>query len=369
MSMKQEIRGLLKDLVSIASVNPSQMPQQNPAGERLVCERLADFFEGCGAAIEMTDVLPGRPNLYARVDLGRPHTIILSAHTDTVPAEDWPLDPQEPREEAGNIYGRGSCDTKASLAAYAAAARHAAVTGESNYNIIFAAVCDEEAGFSGSRQAARDLRAHFCINGEPTQLHVLNAHKGVVRFVVSSKGRSCHSSTPDQGVNAIYPVARAAVALEEAAQGWAQVVDDVLGPRTLAVTTISGGQAPNVIPDMCLADVDVRLLPGDSLEDLLDELRGRLGDDVELAAPYMSGPPLRTPADHPLVQALVESSGRGLQQAAYATDAPQYALAGIPSVVFGPGDISLAHTTEEHVALDDVVECTSILSSFLTVPT
>ncbi len=361
----QNIMDLLKDLIAIPSVSPSIRPVEGVSGEALVCERVRDALAVAGITSEMVDVADGCPNLYARLDFGRPQTVILSAHTDTVPADDFEGEAFDPREADGIIHGRGSCDTKASLALFAGAMLRAADAGRCDFNLTLAAVCDEEAGFLGSKAAARHLQAAFAIAGEPTGLHVLNRHKGVMRFVVSASGVSSHSSTPDLGSNAIYPLARAVLAIRAKAEGWRARRDPDLGPRTVAVTTISGGQAPNIIPDSARAQADVRSLPGDTQESLMTELAECCGPDVTVSAPLVAGPPLHTPPDNILLQRLLSASGRPLTFAAYATDAAEYAAAGIPAIVFGPGDAALAHTSREHVKISEIEEAERILGAFL----
>ncbi len=360
-----DVRQVLTDLVAIRSVGQEPVPEGQEGGEAKVCRYLAGLLESVGVQWRMEEVLPGRPNLYAHLGLGRPQTVILSAHTDTVPPPEPDAGPVCAEEREGIVWGRGSCDTKASLAAFALVFLEAAARRTADFDLILAAVCDEELGFSGSRAAAAALKADFAIAGEPTSLTVVHRHKGVMRFLLEARGRSCHSSTPGRGENAIYAMSRAALAVERLAEEWEKTIDPDLGPRTIAVTTVSGGQAPNVVPDLCRADVDVRCLPGDRLDDLLARVRSSVGGSAAVLSPYMEGPALATDAGHPLVRRLAEASGRGTACAPYATDAPQYASRGIPAVVFGPGDVTLAHTPGEHVALAEVEECIGILRRFL----
>lgn len=360
----KDIRSVLKDLVAIRSVSPSIRPEFSPDGEADVCAYLSALFKQPGLDCELREVLPGRPNLFAHLDFGKPQTVVLSAHTDTVPAEDWEGDPFDPIERDGTIFGRGSCDTKASLAVFAHSFLEAAQRGDCAFNLTFAAVCDEEAGFAGSQAAATHLKADLVIAGEPTHLHILTRHKGVMRFVLGAKGKSCHSATPELGVNAIYPLATAITALQEQAERWSSEERAGLGTRTLSVNMIEGGQAANVIPASASAHVDVRSLPGDTQEALLDELRSHLPSDVEIHAPYLAGPALETPEDLPLVRRLIDASTLPSISANYATDAAVYSAAGLPSVVFGPGDIALAHTDRESVPLAQVETASAILQRF-----
>lgn len=361
----KDLKRILKDLIAIPSVSPSIDPHFSPDGEAQVRDYLQDLLEAAGVATETYDVLPGRPNLLARLDFGKPETVVLSAHTDTVPARDWDRDPFDPVERDGLIFGRGSCDTKASLAVFVSVALEAARSRGCGCNLVFAAVCDEEAGFAGSNAAARRLTADLAIAGEPTGLQVVTRHKGVMRFVLGARGRSCHSATPNLGTNAIYPLARAVVALEEQGARWAGVTCPGLGERTLSVTLISGGQAVNVVPSSAEAHVDVRSLPGDTQEGLLEELRRVTDPDVEIRAPYLAGPALETSEELPLVARLIDASSHPSMSANYATDAAVYGSAGLPSVVFGPGDIALAHTKNESIPLAQMEAASGVLRRFL----
>ncbi|MEI6916384.1 MAG: M20/M25/M40 family metallo-hydrolase, partial [Armatimonadota bacterium] len=334
-------------------------------GEASVC----DYLMRIVPMAETADVLLGRPNLYAHLDFGKPQTIVLSAHTDTVSADDWDSDPFDPEETPdGRIAGRGSCDTKASVAAFAYTTMLAHRAKRCDYNLIFAAICDEEVGFAGSRAARKQLKSDLVIAGEPTNNRVLTRHKGVMRFVLSADGKSCHSATPQLGKNAIYPLAKAIARLETLSKQWAKVTDAELGSRTMSVNTIHGGQAANVIPDRAEAHVDIRSLPGDSQDDLLQEVRGHLGDTVQVNAPYLAGPPLDSNVQNSLIARLVAATGVSSTVANYATDAAIYAESGHTAAVFGPGDIAYAHTNHEHVVFSEVEKAVSILCEFLGVP-
>ena len=356
----------LREMVAIPSVNPNLKPEASPGGEASVCQYLSGVLRDNGFEPQMSTVSPDRPNLYCHWDEGKPETIILTAHTDTVPADDWEEDPFRPELRPDSVWGRGSCDTKASLTVFLAAFIQAARSGNCPYNLIFAAVCDEEAGFTGSLAAARTLSADLAIVGEPTCQRVIFKHKGAMRFRLIAAGRSCHSSTPQLGENAIYALSQAVLNIRELATRWEQTHDPHLGARTLSVTTISGGQAVNVIPDRAIADVDIRLIPGDNPQKISVELQQALVPGVTLDGPYLMANPLSTDPSHPLASRLAAISGQPFAVAAYATDAASYSEAGIPAVVFGPGDIRLAHTHHEHIQTKDLYEALGILMQCLT---
>lgn len=360
------LKQLLMDLVAIPSVNPS-IDDSCPGGEQAVCERLRDLLERAGVGCETVEVLPGRPNLYASLDRGKSQTILLTAHTDVVPALDFAGDPFVPNFRDGCVYGRGSCDTKASLAAMALAVVTSASSGSSlcNYNVQFAAVCDEESGFSGSKAAADLVPADLALVGEPTGLQVLNQHKGVARSIVRSSGVSAHSSVPERGDNAIYRMAQAALAIAELNQEWSTSAQHALGPRTVALTTVRGGQAVNIIPDSCSAEIDVRLLPDDDTVSVSDQIRRVLPPEVSLGEPYLDAPGLYTDPALPLVRSLHALTGLPLAGAPFATDAAFFSRAGTPAVVIGPGDAKLAHTSGEHIPLSEVEAFLRMLLQFL----
>lgn len=355
----------LRQLVAIPSINPNLKPDASPGGEASVCHFLADVLRQNGFEPQMSPVSPGRPNLYCHWNQSKPQTIILTAHSDTVPADDWDEDPFRPAARPDSVWGRGSCDTKASLTVFLAAFIQAARSGNCPYNLVFAAVCDEEAGFTGSLSAAGTLSADLAIVGEPTCQQVLYKHKGAMRFRLTATGRSCHSSTPQLGENAIYAISQAVLNLRELASGWEKFCDPHLGARTMSVTTISGGQAVNVIPDRAFADVDIRLIPGDSPQQISTELQQALVPGVTLDGPYLMANPLSTDPAHPLASRLATISGQPFTGAAYATDAASFSEAGIPAVVFGPGDIRLAHTNHEHILTKDLYHALDILMQFL----
>src|SRR5262249_22271719 len=152
----------------------------------------------------------------------------------------------------------GACDIKGGLAAMLAAfARTAKERPAGACNLIMACSVDEEYTFLGVQRLVRDLKADGAVVAEPTQLQIVNAHKGVVRWVVNTAGRSCHSSSPDQGVNAIYRMGRLLVGIEKYAETLRKErVHDRLGPATLSVGRIEGGTSANVVPDRCRIEVD-----------------------------------------------------------------------------------------------------------------
>jgi acetylornithine deacetylase len=242
-----------------------------------------------------------------------------------------------------------------------------------------ACTVDEEFTFLGAQRLVEEnLRGRFssllgAIVAEPTQLRIVDSHKGAVRWDLTTTGRSCHSSRPEQGVNAIYRMATLLPHIERYAEELrASQSDPHLGPRTLSVGRIDGGTSVNTVPDLCRIEIDRRLLPGEkapiALEHLHDYLRGHVDPALEFSfsAPWVSAPALSAAGSEELVARLgaaIDSviGTHRVEAVPYGTDAAPLAEAGIPAVVFGPGDITRAHTCDEWVPLAEVEQASEIL--------
>jgi acetylornithine deacetylase len=372
-----ETTRLLRDLVALPSVNPMGRPLQGPeVYEHRVTAYLEDFFRGLGVPYERQAVAPLRDNIVARCDVpGARRTLLLEAHQDTVPTDHMTIDPFGAWIENGRLYGRGACDIKGGMAAMLAAfARVARDQPPGAANVVMACTVDEEHTFTGvSELVRRGLKADLAVVAEPTQLNIVHAHKGVVRWHLLTTGRSCHSSSPEQGVNAIYRMGRVLVAVERYAERLrASRTDPLLGPPTLSIGRIEGGTSVNTVPDHCRVEVDRRVVPGEDPRAAPGQLAAYLKEEAGIdfpftcAEPWMSKPALGPERSAELVALLGRAidSVRGAHRVfavPYGTDAATIAEAGIPAVVFGPGDIAKAHTCDEWVPLDEVEQASEIL--------
>jgi acetylornithine deacetylase len=376
-----ETTRLLRDLVSLPSVNPMGRPLQGPdLFEHRVTAYLEDFFCFLGVPCERQAVAPLRDNIVARFEPpGAASTLIFEAHQDTVPTDYMTIDPFAARIEDGRLYGRGACDIKGGMAAMLAAfARVVRDRPRGAARLVMACTVDEEHTFFGVQRLARDdFRAGGGLMGavvaEPTCLQIVNAHKGVVRWTLTTGGRSCHSSRPELGVNAIYRMAALLPLVEQyAGQLRATRSDALLGPATLSVGRIEGGVSVNTVPDRCAVEIDRRLLPGEDPRAAPGQLAAFLRERAPADIPFESTEPwLHCPALGPEVTAdLVARLGRAVDAVVgrhevvtvpYGTDASTLAEAGVPSVVFGPGDIARAHTCDEWVPLGEVEQASEIL--------
>jgi acetylornithine deacetylase len=364
---------LLADLVAIPSVNPMGRPLSGPGYlESGMTDYLERWLGGLGVPVERQTVDPGRDNLIARFESpGATRTILFDVHQDTVPVEGMTIPPFTPTVEGGRLYGRGACDVKAGMAAMLAAfARLVRERPAGAASVVLACTVDEEFTHTGSsRLAATPHGAALAVVAEPTRLQIVNCHKGAVRWKVRTQGVACHSSTPNLGVNAIYRMAEVVSALARHADDLARAEPHpVLGPPSLSVGRIEGGQSVNVVPDLCEIEVDRRVIPGERPADCMGSteaaLRERLGslDGIEFLPAWVKMPPLSP--ESTAAGGWVEAVGRAVARVTgsrpsvsgvpYGTDAGPLSERGLPCLVFGPGDIAQAHTKDEWVDLDQV---------------
>jgi acetylornithine deacetylase len=371
-----ETTRLLRDLVALPSVNPMgrDLPDEI-IFEHRVTAYLEDFFRGLGVSWERQTVAPGRDNIVARWDApGAKRTFVFEAHQDTVPIDNMTIDPFGAAIDAGRLSGRGACDIKGGMAAMLAAfARLVRERPPGAASVVMACTVDEEHTMLGVRKlAASGLKADMAVVAEPTLLQIVNAHKGAVRWHLIAPGRSCHSSAPENGVNAIYRMGRILVVIERYAERLRHSRSDpVLGPPTLSVGRIEGGTSVNTVPDSCRIEIDRRLIPGEdplaAPADLMAFLKQELADvPFECSAPWTGNSALSSEGSVELAarlgQAIDSVTGSHRVFAVpYGTDASTIAAAGIPAVVFGPGDIARAHTRDEWVPLAEVEQASEIL--------
>jgi acetylornithine deacetylase len=268
-----ETTRLLRDLVSRPSVNPMGRPLQGPqVYEHQVTDYLEGFFRSLGVRHQRQNVAPLRDNIVAWWEPpGASATLVFEAHQDTVPTDQMTVEPFGARIDGGRLYGRGACDVKGGMAAMLVAfARLVREKPAGCARVVMACTVDEEHTFLGvQRLAELDLGQNApglwgAVVAEPTGLQIVNAHKGVVRWMLHTAGRACHSSRPELGVNAIYHMAHLLPAVERyAADLQATRPHALLGPATLSVGRIEGGSSANTVPDRCRIEIDRRLLPGE----------------------------------------------------------------------------------------------------------
>ena len=265
-----------------------------------------------------------RFNVYATSEDDLKPAVVFSTHMDTVP----PFIPSS--EDAGRIYGRGSCDAKGIIAAQVAAAERLRPLGM-RVGLLF--VVGEERDSLGAK-VANDQAPESCkflVNGEPTENRIALASKGTLRAEVTAKGRMAHSAYPELGESAIDKLIPALSRL----RAMKLPANPEVGPCTLNIGLIEGGRAPNVIPDYAHADLLYRLVgPSD---DLRKQVLANAGDEVEVTFPL----------ELPFLK-LRTVEGLPTMIAAFTTDIPKLTKWGEPLLI-GPGSIHVAHTTGEYI--------------------
>jgi acetylornithine deacetylase len=329
-----------------------------------------------------------RANLLARLGPAVPGGVVLSGHTDCVPVagQPWTRDPFELWERDGRLHGRGATDMKGFLACVLAAVP-AMVAAPLERPILLALSYDEEVGTVGApslveRLVATQPMPAAAIVGEPTDLRVVTAHKGVRSFTTVVQGRDAHSSQPHRAANAVAATARLATFIDDlAARQRGLAADRAFEPpyTTFNLATITGGQAINIVPRRCELTWEYRPVPADDGEALLEEVEAFARDEVlprlradtgDGTIEFVRDAVVRalaaedgSPADE-LARALAGDDGPP-RTVAFGTDAGHFQAAGIPAVVCGPGTIDDAHQPDESIALSQLDACDTFVAALI----
>jgi acetylornithine deacetylase/succinyl-diaminopimelate desuccinylase-like protein len=396
--MLLDLQTTLAELVAIPSVNPMGRDLSGPEYlEYRLTDYLERLFKRLGIWSERQTIAPKRDNLLARLDGSTPPEaggplLLFDVHQDTVPVDGMTIKPWTPTVRGGRLYGRGACDVKGGMAAMLGALARLADDRPSNRpTIVMACTVNEEYGFTGASGLARlwsdgpsrvfPRPPDAAIVAEATRLAIVVAHKGVVRWRCHAHGRAAHSSRPEEGDNAIFRMAQVVSALERYyRQELTKTPPHPLcGGPTLSVGTIAGGISVNTIPDRCTIEIDRRIVPGQApslaYHQTIDYVAAALGDPQSLArieheAPYMQGSGLSDENNGVvagrLSQAVRDFVGRAETIGVpFGTDASGIARSGVPSVIFGPGSIEQAHTSDEWIELNQVEQAAEILYRFV----
>ncbi len=330
-----------------------------------------------------------KANLFATLGPRGGRGIVLSGHTDVVPVDgqDWASDPFEVSERDGRLYGRGTSDMKSFIACVLALAPQYVNRGlKTPLHLAFS--YDEEVGCLGVRGLLEDMagagiRPKSCVVGEPTEMRPVIAHKGKQSYRCTVRGLASHSAYAPYGVNAVESAAEAVAFLKQLARRHRD-----RGPYDrgfdVAYTTvhtgiIRGGTALNIVPQDCVFDFEFRNLPGDDPEALRAEFEAHVRTVIEPemhAVDPRSGfriekmseiPALDTGAEAEITALAQEFSGsHDILKVSFGTEASQFQVAGVPTVVCGPGSIREAHKPDEFVTLEQVARCESFLHGLMS---
>lgn len=347
---------------------------------------LADYLDGLGIRSERFYSEDGRKaNLYARLGPDLPGGVMLSGHTDVVPADGqaWSVPPFRLTERDGRLYGRGSADMKGFIACVLASLPQM-LAAPLRVPLHLAFSYDEEVGCLGVRGMLADLAIRpnppaLCLIGEPTEMRPVLGHKGKLAMRCDVHGAACHSAYAPQGVNAIEYAARLIGRLGEIGERLAAPArhDSRFDPPYSTVQTgvIQGGRALNIVPAECRFDFEVRSLPADDPQQVADELQAYA--DSELVprmravapdtgirfTPLSAYPGLLTERHSAAATLLARLAGsEDFATVAYGTEGGLFAQAGIPAVVCGPGSMDQGHKPDEYVSLAQLAQCEAMLA-------
>lgn len=379
MSGPLDWRDVLAKLVAENTV--SSADQALDRGNRAAAEVLANRLQDAGFECDIQP-LAGRDdkvNLLARIggsaEAAAERGLVFAGHIDTVPYDraGWSTDPFQLTERDGCLYGLGVTDMKGFVALAAGVAAEYA-SRDLNAPITLLASADEECGMDGARalcDGAAPRPGRHCVIGEPTGLVPIRQHKGILMETITVHGASGHSSNPALGANAIDAMHLAIAAIRDLRDELANRAHEPTYPvphATLNLGAIHGGDNANRIPAECRLDVDLRFLPGMTIDELRGELRERVSGaiantdcSVHFDALFAGTPAFETPADAAIVNACEQLSGAAAAAVDFGTEGAFYNDMGMDSVILGPGDIAQAHQPDEFLALERTAPMQQIL--------
>jgi succinyl-diaminopimelate desuccinylase len=369
---EQETVALLQALVrDEASVNP---PGDVRESIRICREKL----EAEGFETEIIGDIDIMPNLIARLRRGDGPTLLFNAHVDVVPTgslDAWSHPPFAAEVENGRVYGRGAGDDKASVTAQVMGAIALARSRVPWHGtLIVNVVADEETGgVHGAKYVAEHIstRPDFVIVGEQTMNRVCVGEKGFASTEVIVHGRAAHGALPWEGANAIEAMAEVIVALRS--ELWPRLearTHEYFHHSSASINMIDGGVKSNVVPDRCRIYIDRRIIPGEMPDDDVQEIReiaekavtGFPGVTVEVRGIGLGQASMSDP-DSTIVRAMLTANetlglDTNLTGFSMGTDGRHFAAAGIPTIIYGPGDPALAHIPDEWVGVDETLDAT-----------
>ena len=360
-------------------------------------EEVQGYCEQLDLTVDLTfNEAKNKANLFVTVPAGANadqvnHGLVLSGHTDVVPVDgqDWSSDPFTATIRDDKLYGRGACDMKGFIACALTLLPQAVKlsnAGQLRRPLHLALSFDEEVGCLGAPLILADLKARgispdYCIVGEPTNMTMVVAHKGIAVYRCRVHGKSAHSSLTAQGVNAISYASRLIGYVDELAEEISHREDNDslfdVPYSTLSVGTIQGGTATNIVPNLCEFTFDYRNLPHMTQEDILAPIKAKVAElsaQMQARAPetgiellQMESVPAMTDNDNGELQNLITAltGDDERHKVAYATEGGQFTNAGIPTIICGPGSIEQAHKANEFVKLSEIERCDGFLQKLL----
>ena len=361
---------LLKDLIAAESTCDK--------GELKAARVIAKWLARHGLKADIDQWDGNRANAVAEIGAGKSQPVIFAFHLDVVPAGkgQWKYSPFEPSEHNGRIYGRGAVDMKGPTAAVLWALAELLEEGFCpDRELIFAFVAGEETDSCGAKRfvekyAQQAKEPAGVIIPEPTGFEVITSHRGILWLNLETTGKTAHGSTPQQGINAITSMRRL---LSEIESYQLPGSHSVLGQGSLSINTISGGQAVNVVPDHCTASIDIRTLPGQNHQDILDDIR-RMFRRLQKHWPEFSAdanvirsvPALETDNHSQFVKNFCSTVGAEKPKGiGFTTDGPFFAQLNCPVIIFGPGKAGLCHKGDEYIEITELQKAINIYKNII----
>ena len=376
----QSMAELLSEMVRIPSVNPMHHgPRSGTVAEADMANWVAQRAEALGAEVELDEIEPGRPNVYARFAGRTERMLTVDVHLDTVGVEHMKGDPFDGRITEGRVWGRGAVDTKATMAVVLAVMGEMTVAGRQPMCTVelVGTISEEGGGLAGAsayrdRLLERSERREQIVVAEPTMCAPVYGHKGGLGLEVEVEGRAAHSSKPHLGINALSAGARIVAAVDAEQERLANQREvGALGAGTVSVNEMSGGRARNIVPDHCELYVGRRIADTEDYEEEFARLTELIRAaalparvKVQLANGFGSNAFFQAPGSD-LVTALAEMSGHEATVADYGTNALRYGEVADQIVVFGPGSIDQAHQAVEWVDISELERAASVYRQLL----
>jgi succinyl-diaminopimelate desuccinylase len=361
---------VLSSLVRAQSVNPGIY-------ETAMADRVRAWLADLPVDAHVVEFAAGRPSVAAVLEgTGEGPRLVLNGHMDTVPVDDverWTSDPFEAAVRDGYVYGRGSCDMKAGLTVQIGVLHHLAAFGHRLRGTLVAHfAAGEECGEPGTLSLLNSgFTGDFGIVTEPTELKVGVAERGLCHYKIRINGRSIHASRAHLGVNPVWRLREVLDVVEEYDRDIRKRSHPLLSGGSCTPTVVRAGVKENAVADMCEVTVDRRLLPGESVNGELGELRARLAkfDDVEVSNTGLPFEPAEIPPDSLLAGEVAEAAATLTTRSPeiwgtpYSSDVRNLINdAGIEAVTFGPGDVAECHCVDERVAVDQLRDATVVVA-------
>jgi succinyl-diaminopimelate desuccinylase len=355
-------------------------------GELQAAKIISDEFASSDVIESHIDIWDEtRANITARINsTGQKPGLLFLCHLDVVGAseEKWQHSPFGAVEAEGKIHGRGSADMKGGITAAAAAIKQVIESGtQLQGDIIFFAAAGEETDSCGAKRFIQNMTGQLpklagVIVPEPTDFAVVTAHRGILWLEITTAGKAAHGSTPHLGINAIISMKELLNELENFKIRYTP--HKLLGDCSMSINTITGGKAINIIPDKCTIGIDIRTLPGQNKQNIIDDFEKifaklkqknpKFDAQVSIAREVL---PLETDTNAKFVKDFCSCLGADETKAVgFTTDGPFAAGLGAPVVIFGPGNPDLCHKPDEHIEIADLEKAVdyykNIILKFLT---